>query len=184
MHGAQAEARRQLITDGYQALQAQFHQEREDYGISGHKYAELIQAVMETVGAESLLDYGAGKETLREALPQYVVNSYDPAIEWLAQDPEPHDVIACTDVMEHIEPDLTENVLDHIRGLSRKVVFFQIACRPAGKSLPDGRNAHINRKTPWEWLQLLAARWRVDNYQNFNDGAMIAVCSVPQEDQA
>lgn len=183
MHGTQAadDARRQRITDGYLALQREFHVEREDYGVSGHKYAELVQSVVEAVGADELLDYGAGKETLREALPQYVVHSYDPAIEWLDQDPVPHDVVACTDVMEHIEPGHEGNVLDHIRSLTRKVVFFQIACRPATKSLPDGRNAHINLQTPWDWLKLLEARWRVDNYQNFNDGAMIAVCSVRED---
>ncbi len=177
MHGAEAAVRRQLISEGYLALQAQFHQDREDYGISGHKYAELIQTVMETLGVEEVLDYGAGKETLREALPQYAVHGYDPAIAELSARPEPHDVVACTDVMEHIEPALTENVLDDIASLTRKVVFFQIACRPASKELPDGRNAHINLRPPWEWVKMLAARWRIDNFQNFNDGAMIAICS-------
>lgn len=182
MHGTEAAARRELITDGYRALQAQFHEDREDYGVSGHKYAELVQAVMESVGAKELLDYGAGKETLREALPQYVVHSYDPAVAHLNDEPVPHDVVVCTDVMEHIEPEYTANVLDHIALLTRKVVFFQIACREATKSLPDGRNAHINLRPPWEWLQRLGEFWRVDNYQNFNDGAMIAVCSVREEE--
>ncbi len=178
MHGTEAEHRRTLITEGYLAMQAQFHKERDDYGISGQKYAELVQAVVETLGVDELLDYGAGKETLREALPQYAVHGYDPAITDLSERPSPHDVVVCTDVMEHIEPELTENVLDDIRDLARKVVFFQIACNPASKTLPDGRNAHINLKTPWEWLELLANRWRVDSFQNFGDGAMIAVCSV------
>lgn len=181
MHGPEASARRERITEGYKALQSQFHVEREDYGISGHKYAELVQAVMEAIGAEELLDYGAGKETLREALPQYVVHGYDPAIAWMDEEPQPHDVVVCTDVMEHIELELTDNVLDHIALLARKVVFFQIACRPATKELPDGRNAHINIRKPWEWVEKLATRWRVDNYQNFNDGAMIAVCSIREE---
>ena len=181
MHGAEAEDRRRLITDGYLQLQEQFHQDREDYGISGHKYAELIQAVMETLGVEEMLDYGAGKETLREALPQYAVHGYDPAIKQLSERPEPHDVVACTDVMEHIEPALTENVLDDIRDLTRKVVFFQIACRPASKELPDGRNAHINLRSPWEWVKLLAERWQIDNFQNFNNGSLIAICSVHYE---
>ena len=183
MHGTEAAARRERITEGYKAIQARFHAEREDYGISGHKYAELIQAVMETVGVTELLDYGAGKETLREALPQYAVHGYDPAIAWMDEEPQPHEVVACTDVMEHIEPELTDNVLDHIQLLTKKVVFFQIACRPAGKDLPDGRNAHINIRKPWEWLEMLNKRWRVDNYQNFNDGALIAVCSVREASQ-
>ena len=184
MLGTQDISRRERITEGYLALQKKFHQDREDYGISGHKYAELVQAVMEAVPAEELLDYGAGKETLREALPQYVVHSYDPAIEWLDAEPVPHDVVACTDVMEHIEPGHEEAVLDHVQSLTKKVVFFQIACRPASKDLPDGRNAHINLKLPWEWLELLNTRWRVDNYQNFNDGAMIAVCSARKEKES
>jgi hypothetical protein len=178
---ARAEARRRLISEGYQALQERFHQERKDYGVSGQKYAEQIAGLAEALGVDDLLDYGAGKETLAQALPQYAVHSYDPAVPHLSEEPVAHDLVACTDVMEHIEPELVDNVLDHIASLTKKIVWFQIATTPATKTLPDGRNAHICVEPAEWWLAKLVDRWDVIRYEKMGDKAVLITCAVRQE---
>lgn len=170
--------RRDLISDGYLALQRKMHTDRKDYGISGYKYAQEIATAMELLGVKELLDYGAGRQTLREALPQYVVHSYDPCIEHLSGEPEPHDMVVCTDVMEHIEEDRVDNVLDHIKELTRKVVFFQISTRLARKTLPNGENAHICVHPKEWWLNKLMTRWSVDSFTNNMDESLVAICSI------
>lgn len=169
--------RAQLISEGYLKLQEKFHKESPDYGISGQNYAEFVQAIAASLGIETLLDYGAGKGTLREKLPMFRVHEYDPAIPEKSEEPKPHDFVVCTDVMEHIEPDKVDAVLDHIKSLARKVVFFQIATRPARKTMPDGRNAHINVRPKEYWLEKLMERWSLDQFQNF-EGSLIASVSV------
>lgn len=179
--GAAAESRRRLITEGYKALQEQFHKERKDYGISGQKYSEQVSQIAEQMGVTEILDYGAGKETLAQALPQYVVHSYDPCIPHLASEPEPHNFVVCTDVMEHIEPDLIDNVLDDIARVAKQIVFFQIATSPASKTLPDGRNAHLTVEQAEWWLTKLIERWDVIRYEKMGTFGFTATCAVRQE---
>ena len=42
--------------------------------------------------------------------------------------------------LEHIEPDLLDNVLDELSAITRKLVFLTVHTRPAKKMLSDGRN--------------------------------------------
>lgn len=184
MHAAdtQTESRRRLISEGYQRLQEQFHVERKDYGISGQKYTHQVCEIAESLGVDDLLDYGAGKETLAQSLPQYVVHSYDPAVPHLSEEPQPHDFVVCTDVMEHIEPDLVDNVLDDIARLAKKMVFFQIATAPASKTLPDGRNAHICLEPAEWWLAKCVDRWDVIRYEKMGNQGVLITCSVRKED--
>ena len=179
---AKTEARRRLISDGYKKLQEQFHVERKDYGVSGHRYSERVAEIAEAIGVDEILDYGAGKETLAQALPQYNVHSYDPCVPHLDAPPEPHDFVVCTDVMEHIEPELVDNVLDDIVRLTKKIVFFQIATAPASKTLPDGRNAHICVEPAEWWLAKLVDRWDVIRYEKMGNHGVLITCSVRKED--
>ena len=39
--------------------------------------------------------------------------------------------------------------------LANKFVFIVIACYPAKKTLPDGRNVHLSLKTAIEWKQII-----------------------------
>jgi len=152
-----------LISDKYRELNARMHRENPVYGVSGQKYAPLVRELMKGFGTSDILDYGAGKRTLEQALG-FPIHNYDPCIPGLDARPEPHDIVACTDVLEHIEPDCLDDVLKDIRRCTRKVAFFLIATRPANKSLPDGRNAHLIQQ-PYEWWQerLEAAGFQVRN---------------------
>ena len=57
----------ELITEEYRLTQAKLH-ENPDYGVASVGYAPLVAQVANAVGATELLDYGAGKGRLGEAL--------------------------------------------------------------------------------------------------------------------
>lgn len=129
------------------------------YGTSGHSWATDVAHVHRSIKAESALDYGAGQQTLSMALPDLNIRGYDPAIPEISEPPEPADLVICTDVLEHIEPECLDAVLDDLRRLTIRAVFLVIATRPAKKTLPDGRNAHlIQAKAIW-WMPKLMSRW-------------------------
>lgn len=126
-----------LITPEYAALLKQCHQDPE-WGTSARQWAAHVAELSKTYGP-TILDYGCGKGVLREYL--FGVTNYDPAT--FPERPEPHDLVVCLDVLEHVEFDLLPNVLDDLRSLARKAVFVTVSTAPAHKLLPDGRNAHL-----------------------------------------
>lgn len=124
------------------------------WGNSGHSWADKITDYAEALNAKTIIDYGCGTGTLRLAIgDKYKVHNYDPGVKgWHEPPKEPADMLVATDVLEHIEPDLLDNVLKHIDGLYTKGAFLMIACNPAKEILPDGRNAHLIQQPPKWWL--------------------------------
>ncbi len=142
-----------LITPEYLALQKQLHATNESYGVSGRKYADIVRKISKW-GRLNILDYGCGRQTRAEALgPAYRVTNYDPCIEGLDTPPEPHPVVTCTDVLEHIEPELVLDVLADLRRLTLETALLVINTGPAVKTLADGRNAHISMHPPDWWME-------------------------------
>lgn len=150
------------ISEGYLATQRAYHEERELYGTMGHRYAEDVKRLVEQSGARSVLDYGCGKGTLRASLGE-IVSEYDPAIPGKDGEPKHADIVVCTDVLEHIEPDKLDSVLEHIRCLGQ-AVYFVIATRPAEKDLPDGRNAHLIVQSADWWKRTLESRFDIKEW--------------------
>lgn len=136
-----------LITEEYRQLNAKLH-ENPKYGSRRREalYGQIRQLMKQT-GSQTLLDYGCGKGEMAKHLP---ATCYDPCVEQFSARPELHDMVACCDVLEHIEPDLLTNVLIDIRNLADRAVYLVISTRPAAKTLADGRNAHLIVK-PLEW---------------------------------
>jgi hypothetical protein len=63
--------------------------------------------------------------------------------------------VVSADVFEHIEP---EHLADTLQLIGKKILvagWFRIACYPAKKHLPDGRNAHLIVKSPAWWREQL-----------------------------
>ena len=163
------------FTPEYAALQKQFHLERPDYGISGSRYAEHIAQLAKKMGTRDILDYGCGKATLQKSLP-FPIQNYDPFIPEYMGPPHSAELVVCTDVMEHIELECLDAVLCHIATLTQKIVFFQIATRPAAKTLPDGRNAHLIQQPVNWWLNRLMTYFNIHHLDDIQ-GGFICVCS-------
>lgn len=157
------------ISEQYLELNRQLHNTRADYGTSGSKWAQKVAERFHAYQCKSLLDYGAGKQTLKNSLPGYPIHCYDPSIEEISTPPQPAHLVTCTDVLEHVEPEYIGSVLDHIAQLTERVAFLVIATRPAVKVLSDGRNAHlIQEPAPW-WLDKLLKRFRLMEFVNDED---------------
>jgi hypothetical protein len=130
----------------------------------GRHYAKQVHELANACGALTVLDYGCGKCTLKQALDDLGLPlrgdwyNYDPCIAEHAKEPPACDLVVCTDVLEHIEPELLEDVLRDLQAKTRKAAFFVIHIGPAKKVLPDGRNAHLIQEHPIWWLH------RVDTY--------------------
>lgn len=164
----------ELITEEYSRLNADLHNSNLKYGTSGGKWAGPVKELAVALGTRDILDYGCGKGTLSQNIP-FKIKQYDPAIPLKATHPRPADIVVCTDVMEHIEPDLLDNVLDHIQDLTKKAAFFVVATRPAVKTLADGRNAHLTVEPIDWWLPKFWARFNLLNFQNMEGEFLLVV---------
>jgi hypothetical protein len=167
-----------FITPEYLALQKQLHVTNDKYGISGAKYADIVRQIAKW-GRLSVLDWGAGKCTLAKALgPAYRVTNYDPCVEGLEATPDPHPVVACTDVLEHIEPHLVNDVLAELRRLTTQRILMVISTRPATKILADGRNAHILLHDAEWWMERIKAVGFTitDHFEDANEQAFGVIC--------
>lgn len=156
--------RHQLISDAYVEEQRLLHAAPEGYGGKGSKWAETVAWIARAVDAGSILDYGCGRGTLARTLAKQQVycREYDPAIDGKSQRPDFADLVVCTDVLEHVEPEKLEAVLGHLQALARKAIFLVIALDPANKTLSDGRNAHLILQPRAWWEARIAARgWHV-----------------------
>jgi len=130
-----------LISNSYVQLNKQLHRDRPGYGTGGSRWADTIKGLVDQFGG-SVLDYGCGKGALRAALP-FPIGEYDPAVPGKDGVPLPANIVVCTDVLEHIEPENLRSVLRHIAELTGTVAFLNISTRRANKYLNDGRNAHL-----------------------------------------
>ena len=135
-----------LVSDQYTKQLTRLHQIRESFGDSGsYKH---IDELLANNKCHSLLDYGCGKgnvfKNIQKKFPLIDCRGYDPGVPEYAVMPEiPAELVICTDVLEHIEPELIDNVLKHIESLTLKTAYLIIDTLPAQKNLPDGRNAHL-----------------------------------------
>ena len=148
--------RGELITPVYAALQRELHARPNGYGGKGDKWADGVAALVAQIEATSVLDYGCGQGTLVKALRTRLstvvrLDEYDPAIPGKDRLPHFADLVVCTDVLEHIEPERLPKVLAHLQLLARKAVFVVIATRPSNKTMEDGRNAHLIVKDAYWW---------------------------------
>ncbi len=168
------------ITPAYADLNRQLHASRVDYGQMGHKHLESVRGVAQVFQVRSILDYGCGKQTLLEALRLPYARGYDPCIPGLDAEPAPADLVICTDVLEHVEPDCLDAVLNHLRSLTKRVLFASISLREAKKTLPDGRNTHLIIQPSRWWLERLLARFDMDTCRA-TDGELQCVLRVAGE---
>lgn len=153
-----------LITEAYRAQIAQVHKENPKWGTTGRDFAALVKRLIGDFAPLNVLDYGCGKQTLAQALPEYRIRGYDPGLPGLDAPPEPHDMVICTDVLEHIEPECLDAVLDDLQRVTRQTLFLQVCTVEAFQKLPDGRNAHLIIKPARWWIEQLWDRFGLFNF--------------------
>jgi hypothetical protein len=128
----------------------------EDYGRNGSRWASAVTDLMAASGSVTVLDYGCGKGALASQLNGVRVSEYDPAIPGKDSDPEPADLVVCTDVLEHVEPECLPAVIAHLDTLARRALLVNVSLVTGRRRLPDGSPAHrLVRDSAW-WQETLA----------------------------
>lgn len=152
-----------MISDEYRRLNAEAHRDP-NYGRAARFHGDLVQSVIERAGAKTLLDYGCGKQTLRDVVRGVEYRGYDPAIAGLDAAPAPADVVYCGDVMEHVEPEFVDAVLADVIRLASAAAIFVICCAEGNRRLPDGSPAHRSTHPPEFWREKLQQFGRLEEH--------------------
>lgn len=160
---------RMTISPEYLEQQRLLH-ENPNYGIASLSFAPIVADFIRQTGVRSVSDYGAGKKNLLVGLKNAGIDPieyypYDPAFEEYGQ-PRGADLVCCIDVLEHIEPDRLEKVLIELSEITSNFGFFSIHMGPAGKTLADGRNAHLIQKPSSWWLPKLTEYFEILHLQS------------------
>jgi len=169
-----------MISDDYRKQNEILHNTKPGYGTGGARWVTAVSTLCAEYDTDDVLDYGCGKGRLAAALP-FHINQYDPAIPKHCTAPEPADIVVCTDVLEHIEPEYIDDVLDHLQQLARECALLNIATRHAHKTLPDGRNTHILVKPPEWWFSKLMDRWDSVEMVEAGHGEFTGLVSLPKK---
>lgn len=149
------------FTPHHREMNRQLHDKDEFYGSEGYLWSKHVEEVATRLNTTSILDYGCGRGTLARVLEGLPIREYDIAVPGKDADPEPADVVVCTDVLEHVEPECLDAVLDHLQALTKKLLIASIHIGPAGKKYPDGTNAHKTQQTARWWVDIFNKRWSI-----------------------
>lgn len=141
----------ELISQEYIELNKKLHETNPTYGMGGAKHKETIIKLAKQLNTTSILDYGCGKGMLAKEL-DFPIWQYDPAIPEYSSTPKPADIVVCTDVLEHIEPDKLQFVLSELKRCTKQVGYLVISTRKAVKTYANGANTHsiVQGKEWWE----------------------------------
>lgn len=149
-----------MITNEYKEQLQSLHQQK--------KFSERnlwyndIKKFIEKEQPSNIIDFGCSHggliSKLKTDFPNIsVIDGYDPGVPEFEKLPERnYETLISTDVIEHIEPETLDSTLNYIESLFTKSAWIIIACYPAKKYLPDGRNAHLTIEPPEWWLSKLA----------------------------
>ena len=153
-----------LISETYRELNRKLHA-KGNYGRYGERWKKMVDRLMIEHSCKTVLDYGCGQGELGKLFgnPDWF-HEYDPAIEGKEVEPPQSDLVVCTDVLEHIEPEFLEAVLAHLSSRARNVLLLNIATCKAGKVLEDGRNAHLIVQDPIWWQEQLEQFFKIESF--------------------
>ena len=93
------------------------------------------------------------------------VSFYDPGIKEWSNDPKPEDYLLCADVLEHVEPDLIDNVIKHLISKFNKKALLSISLMKSRKILPNGNNTHLLIKPSKWWIKKLEQYATIEDIQ-------------------
>ena len=172
------------ISEEYRREQIKLH-ENPHYGVASVEFAPMVAEIINHSAPKTVTDYGAGKLRLKSTLDSLGVTDYqyqpfDPAYPAYG-DAREADLVCCIDVLEHIEPELLDNVLADLARVTKNIGFFTIHMGPAAKVLSDGRNAHLIQKPTSWWLPRLCQHFEIGNLQThkvFGQGFLVVVSPI------
>lgn len=165
------------ITPTYLHEQQRLHALTE-YGTISKQYAPIVSQLINKFQVTQLLDYGCGRGNLAKHLQcdhQLTIQQYDPAVPEFAGEPIPMQMVACIDVLEHIEPECLDEVLNDIKRCTNAIAFLTVATGPAQKTLSDGRNAHLIQEPMEWWFDKIASRFEIQTLQRVGDHGFFVV---------
>lgn len=169
-----------LITPKYLKAQKEMHRNKR-YGAASKKFAPVVAEIIEQYQPTSILDYGCGKGSLRRALGRVLkgrsFGQYDPAM-W-RYSVLPHgvfDMVCCIDVLEHIEPACLSDVLATLKRKTGELMVGTVHTGPAGKKLPDGRNAHLIQQPMEWWASKLSEHFHTVEARTQTETTFLTVC--------
>ena len=134
-------------------------------------FFQPIKQVIELTKSKSVIDFGCGKA--KYYFEEIFINKnsytnisnfwnindvilYDPGVKDFSKYPtQKADGVICIDVVEHIPEGDAITFIEELFKLANKFVFIVIACYPAKKTLPDGRNVHLSLKSAHEWKKII-----------------------------
>ena len=161
----------QTISPEYAELNRALHETASDYGVGSFRHAATVLELRDSTESETVLDYGCGKGLLKNALgyPDWMFE-YDPAVPGKDTKPPRCDLVVCTDVLEHIEPEFLDNTLTHIADLAKRAVFLIIATKASKKWLADGRNTHLIQENRAWWREKLEKLFLISSWEDCPGG--------------
>jgi hypothetical protein len=163
-----------LITEDYREQNRLLHASDKTFGVGARKKVQLILDLERKYNTRDILDYGCGKMDLQNALG-YPIQNYDPCVAECAEEPKPARLLVSLDVLEHVEPELLDNVLQHMKGLMLEAGLLIIAPRLSSAILPNGENAHrIVQPKPW-WVEQVKKYFTIESVSPKENDVIIYV---------
>ena len=151
-----------------------------------------IKQVIDLTKSNSIIDFGCGKakyyfEEININNNSYSnitnfwnindVYLYDPGVKNISKYPNRKaDGIICIDVVEHIPESDVVSFIEELFKLANKFVFIVIACYPAKKTLPDGRNVHLCIKSVNDWKKIIS-----DIRPKFSNISPYVICATKRK---
>jgi len=153
-----------IINPDYQAQLSEMHGKGQF--VRGGKLLKSLNPFLKQYQPTSVLDYGCGHggliAAIKDAYPIMQVEGYDPGNPEHNRMPKrSFDAVISADVFEHIESEHLDATLQLISSKILRCGWFRIACYPAKKSLPDGRNAHLIIELPAWWRNKILSNMQV-----------------------
>lgn len=148
-----------MITDYYKK-QLELMAGKKAFKEKCNSYDEIKEFVLNK-NPQSILDFGCARgnliNLLKKDFPNIIIEGYDPGIDEFSILPSgQYECLISNDVLEHVEIKYLEETLKTIDNYFTDSAWIIIACYPAKKILPDGRNAHLIIKSPIWWMNKIS----------------------------
>jgi hypothetical protein len=90
------------------------------------------------------------------------IQSYDPAFDGPEPNLTPADLLVCTHVLEHVEPEFLSNTLNYLNTMTKKVFLIVVDNGVSGKILPDGTESNLIQKNMIWWQSQIKTAFNTD----------------------